>query len=129
MYISTWGYPCWELQGNWQSHYPYGPGSRGIAVLSLELKLQTFYEVCAKTSNCGFLLTVIYSPRLLTYRDLLPRIVKSSRCAVLNNSSACLVRAGAQPHLIPSSLDLCLSFLHSLVALARIPGPKSHGIQ
>lgn len=108
---------------------PIWPRFKSNSSTFLRTQATNIYEVCAKTSNCGFLLTVIYSPRLLTYRDLLPRIVKSSRCAVLNNSSACRVGAGAQPHLIPSSLDLCLSFLHSLVALARIPGPKSHGIQ
>lgn len=77
-------------------------------------------QVHAKLSNCNFLQLCDCSLRLLSYRDLLPRLASSSSCAVHNKhievSDCCLdgvILRESTTHLI-SPFALLSSFPHFL---------------
>lgn len=95
----------------------------------LRSQITNVWSVCAKSRNCGFLLSDVYSLRLLTYRNLLlrpanltPWVVSNKQggapgfdgrgsASIIGNSIG-IVR---EPHLIPVSLYPCAcSFIPSL---------------
>lgn len=81
-------------------------------------------------------LRCIYSPRLLPYKDLQPRLLNPSRCAAHNKHTGVLGRAvlgvtnqSARSPPDPSFLSLVSvspSFLHALPTLVKFPRPKQH---
>lgn len=93
------------------------------------------WSVCAKTSNCNFLLPDASSLRLLSYRHLLATLPNSSPYVIINmvrsRVAVKLVRLHQSTQSPPDhrfSLCICPFFI-PLPPLVVFPGPKSHRMQ
>lgn len=90
------------------------------------------WSVCAKTSNCSFLLPDASSPRLLSYRHLLAMLPNSSPYVIINILRSWVAEKLMRLHQSTQSppehrFSLCICpFFIPLPPLVVFPGPKSH---
>lgn len=93
------------------------------------MSVHEYWLLCAETSKrlatVSFPLLDVYSPRRLTYRDLLLRLINPFPCALPNKRAEILgCREQQRNHTwsqfaVHCTLSLCLSFLQSLATSSQ----------